>query len=161
MGKIAKLCRLGLFQDSDFARNLEDSKSTSGETLSVFGSHTFVPISWMCRELNFSFTQFNRIRNHLFGSRIEVGWYSRTWFMGSDRCSSWEHESEPYRTGATRLWTNVKFVRHLTQFTNVRNLEEWSMIWIMLILFPQTSNFRIKKLCCMYLKTTKQWSRWS
>ena len=30
----------------------------------------------------------------------------------------------------------------------------------MLILFPQTSNFRIKKLCCMCLKTTKQWSRW-
>ena len=27
-------------------------------------------------------------------------------------------------------------------------------------MFPQTSNFRIKKLCCMCLKTTKQWSRW-
>ena len=34
-------------------------------------------------------------------------------------------------------------------------------IWIMLILFPQTSNLLIKKLCCMCLKTTKQWSRWS
>ena len=41
-------CRLGLFQHSDFAGDLEDSKSTSGaETLCVFGSHTFVPISWM------------------------------------------------------------------------------------------------------------------
>ena len=28
----AKQCRLGLFQDSDFAGDLEDSKSTSGET---------------------------------------------------------------------------------------------------------------------------------
>ena len=44
----AKQCRLGLFQDSDFAGDLEDSKSTSGGTLCVFGSHTFVPISWMC-----------------------------------------------------------------------------------------------------------------
>ena len=47
MGNTAKQCRLGLFQDSDFARYLEDSKSTSGGTLCIFGSQTFVPISWM------------------------------------------------------------------------------------------------------------------
>ena len=46
----SKQCRLGLFQDSDFAGDLEDSKSTSGWTLCVFGSHTFVPISWMCKK---------------------------------------------------------------------------------------------------------------
>ena len=46
----AKQCRLGLFQDSDFAGDLEDSKSTSGGTLCVFGSHTFVPISWRCKK---------------------------------------------------------------------------------------------------------------
>ena len=50
MGNIAKQCRLGLFQDSDFAGDLEDSKSTSGGTLCVFGSHTFVPIRWMCKK---------------------------------------------------------------------------------------------------------------
>ena len=33
MGNTAKQCRLGLFQDSDFAGDLEDSKSTSGGTL--------------------------------------------------------------------------------------------------------------------------------
>ena len=37
----AKQCRLGLFQDSDFAGDLEDSKSTSGGRLYVFGSHLF------------------------------------------------------------------------------------------------------------------------
>ena len=47
VGNTAKQCRLGLFQDSDFAGYLEDSKSTSGGTLCVSGSHTFVPISWM------------------------------------------------------------------------------------------------------------------
>ena len=46
----AEQCRLGLFQDSDFAGDLEDSKSTSGGTLCVFGSHTFVPRSWMCKK---------------------------------------------------------------------------------------------------------------
>ena len=50
MGNTVKQCRLGLFQDSDFARDLEDSKSTSVGTLCVFGSHTFVPTSWMCKK---------------------------------------------------------------------------------------------------------------
>ena len=50
VGNTAKQCRLGLFQDSDFAGDLEVSKSTSGGTLCVFGSHTFVPISWMCKK---------------------------------------------------------------------------------------------------------------
>ena len=39
------------------------------------GSHTFVPISWMCKKQTFSFAQIDRIRNHFFGCRIEVGWY--------------------------------------------------------------------------------------
>ena len=36
VGNNAEHCRLGLFQDSDFAGDLEDSKSTSGGTLCVF-----------------------------------------------------------------------------------------------------------------------------
>ena len=39
MGNTAKQCRLGLFQDSDFAGDLEDSKSSSGRTM-----------SWMCKK---------------------------------------------------------------------------------------------------------------
>ena len=50
VGNTAKQCTLGLFRDSDLAGDLEDSKSTSGGTLCVFGSHTFVPISWMCKK---------------------------------------------------------------------------------------------------------------
>ena len=50
MGNTAKQCRLGLFQDSDFAKDLEDSKSTLGGTLCVFVSHTFVPTTWMCKK---------------------------------------------------------------------------------------------------------------
>ena len=50
VGNTAKQCRFGLFQDSDFAGDLEDSKSTSGGILYIFGSHTFVPISWMCKK---------------------------------------------------------------------------------------------------------------
>ena len=50
VGNTAKQCRLGLFQDSGFAGDLEDSKSTSGGILCIFGSHTFVPMSWMCKK---------------------------------------------------------------------------------------------------------------
>ena len=50
MGNTAKKCRLGLFRESDYAGDLEDSKSTSGGTLCVLGSRTFVPISWMCKK---------------------------------------------------------------------------------------------------------------
>ena len=50
-GKHCQTMQTGrLFQDSDFAGDLEDSKSTSGGTLCIFGSHTFVPISWMCKK---------------------------------------------------------------------------------------------------------------
>ena len=50
VGGTAKQYRLRLFQDSDFAGDLELSKSTSGGTLCIFGSHTFVAISWMCKK---------------------------------------------------------------------------------------------------------------
>ena len=50
VGNTAKPCRLGMFQDIDFAGDLEDSKSTCGGTLCFLRSHTFVPISWMCKK---------------------------------------------------------------------------------------------------------------
>ena len=50
VGNTAKQCRLGLFQESDFAGDLEDLKSTCGGTLCVFGSDIFVPMSWMCKK---------------------------------------------------------------------------------------------------------------
>ena len=56
--------------------------------------------------------------------------------------------------------TNVKIVQHLTPIRNESNFMEWSMIWTMEITFPHTSTLLVWKLCCMCLKTTKQWLRW-
>ena len=50
VGNTAQHCILGLLQDSDDAGDLEDSKSTSGGILCIFGSHTSVPISWLCKK---------------------------------------------------------------------------------------------------------------
>ena len=49
VGNTAQQCKLGSFQDP-FAWDLGDSKSTSGGVLCIFESHTFVPISWMCKK---------------------------------------------------------------------------------------------------------------
>ena len=50
MGNTAKQCRLGLFQDSDFSKLQDLLQCTSGGTLCILGSHTFVPICWMCKK---------------------------------------------------------------------------------------------------------------
>ena len=49
-GNTAKQWQTGTVFKTDFAGDLEDSKSASGGTLCIFRSHTFVPISWMCKK---------------------------------------------------------------------------------------------------------------
>ena len=39
VGNTAKQCRLGLFQDSDLARDLEDSEPTSGDSVHIWKSY--------------------------------------------------------------------------------------------------------------------------
>ena len=50
VGNTAQQCRLGMFQDSDFAGDFEDSNSITGGILCIFGCHTFVPTSWMFKK---------------------------------------------------------------------------------------------------------------
>ena len=98
----AKQCRLGLFQDSDFAGDLEDSKSTSGGTLCIFGSHTSDPISWMCKKqtaVSHSSTESDNIS--FDAGLIEVGRDSRSRFVGSDCFCPWKHDSDSRNTGET------------------------------------------------------------
>ena len=113
--------------------DLEDSKSTSGGTLCVFGSHTFVPISWMCKKQTFSVAQFDRIRNHLFGRWIEIGRYTRTWFTVSDRrSSSRKHISEKSRT--VRLPHEPSCSTSQTSNTKEISWNDWSgQCWFSLL----------------------------
>ena len=138
----AKQCRLGLFQDSDFAGDLEDSKSTSGGTLCIFGSHTFVPISWMCKKqtsVSHSSTESEIISLDaglgLDGLPALDLWGLIVLVLGNtnqnhDRtgrpvvCRDTNHERQQSR-GVINVMDNVDLV------------------------FPQTFNFRIKKLCCV------------
>ena len=125
VGNTAKQCRLGLFQDSDFAGDLEGSKSTSGRTLCVFGSHTFVPISWICKK------------------QIAVSHSSTESEMdGIPALESWdlivivlENTIQTTTERCNPLWTVAKVTGPAS------DLKESSTFWMMLTVFPQTSNF--------------------
>ena len=95
VGNTAKQCRLGLFQDSDFAGDLEDSKSTSSGTLCVFGSHAFVPTSWMCEKqtsVSHSSTE-SEIISLDSGLRLDGIPALDLWDL---KDSPWKHDSEPW-----------------------------------------------------------------
>ena len=104
VGNTAKQCRLGLFQDSDFAGDLEDSKSTSGGTLCVVGSHTFVPISWMCKKqtsVSHSSTESEIIS---LDTGLRLDGFACPGIMGSDCFCLWKYFSCFRWHGATRKW---------------------------------------------------------
>ena len=142
VGNTAKQCRLGLFQDSDFAGDLEDSKSTSGGTLCMFWKSYIYSNKMDVQETNFSFAQFNRIRNHLFGRRIEIGRYTPHLIYGM-----WSSQFfMKTRIRVIKHWRNpctnpLEGSCSTSQTSNSeRNFMKWLMIWIMLILFPQNVN---------------------
>ena len=84
VGNTAEQCRLGLFQDSDFAGDLEDSNSTSGGTLCTFGKSYICSNKLDVQETNCRFAQFNRIWNYLFGHWIDIGWFACSGIIGSN-----------------------------------------------------------------------------
>ena len=55
-------------------------------------------------ETNFSFTQFNRIWNHLVGHWTEIGWFACSGTMGSNCFCSWKYISCFRWTGETWEW---------------------------------------------------------
>ena len=77
----AQQCRLGLFQDSDFAGDIVVSKSTSGGILCIFGSRTFVPRSGMCKKQT-SVLHSYRSWNCFSWCRFTHGRNSRAWSLG-------------------------------------------------------------------------------
>ena len=137
----AKQCRLGLFQDSDFAGDLEDSKSTSGGTLCIFGSASFVPISWMCKKQT-SVSHSSTESEIMFldaGLRLDGIAALDLWdLIVSVLGNTTQTTARPGRLVITDTSLKSRGKTHV-----LNNI-------------PQTSSLRIKKLCCMCLRTTKQ-----
>ena len=114
VGNTAKQCRLGLFQDSHCAGDLEDSKSTSGGTLCIFGSHTFVPITWMCKKQ--TSVSHSSTESEIFS--LDAG------FRMDDVPALDLWDLIVAVLGNTNHSNQVRFVQHLTQFKNERNFME-------------------------------------
>ena len=76
---------------------LSAQKSTSGGTLCVFGSHTFVLRCWMC-EKQTSVSHSSTQSEIIFGRRIEIGRCSRSRFIGSDCLCLWSPTQNHDRT---------------------------------------------------------------
>ena len=123
--------------------------------LCVVGSQTLFPISWMCEEqtsVSHSSTESDIISLDA-GLRLDGFPALDLWdliiaVLGN---TNWN------RIERRDLLMNKREVRstpHTLQ--NGSDLEECSVFWTMLTLFPQTSNLHIRKLCCMCFQTTKQ-----
>ena len=125
------------------------------EHCGFFWSHTFVPRSWMCKKQTCKKqTSVSHSSTESAIICLDVGlrlhgipaldlWVLIVCVLGNN--------SDPRYNGATRCepWQRSRAKQAI---------KEWSTFGIILSL--QTSNFRMKKLCCMCLKTTKQWFRW-
>ena len=153
VGNTAQQCRLGLFQDSDFAGDLEDVKFTSGGTLCVFGSHTLVPMTWMCKKqtsVSHSSTE-SEIISLDAGLRLDGIpaldlWNLIVAVLGNTYQSHKERRD---------LCTNQREVRS-TPHTIQKRKQSHGVINDSEILFPQTCILLVRKLCGISLKTTKQ-----
>ena len=125
VGNTAKQCRL--FHDSDFAGDLEDSKSTSCGTVCVFGSYTFVPISVECVRNKVQFRTVQQIQKSFLWTQ-DWGWTENPHLILGDLIVAVLHGNtyQIIKNGETRA--RIYFVQHLTNFQCERTLMEWLTI---------------------------------
>ena len=161
VGNTAQQCRLGLFQNSDFAWDLEDSKSASGGTLCVFGSHTFVPISWMCKKqtsVPHGFTRWMVVYEWVVSLPLICGiWLLKCYFRRITRNHQprkiLETEADSKKQQETaRACLTPRWKRKVTRMLN--NCRMWATS-------PQTQLLLNVKRSCTFLKLTRQRSRWA
>ena len=154
VGNTAKQCRLGLFQESDFAGDLEDSKSTSGGTLCIFGSHTFVPRSWMCKKQ--TSVSHSSTESEIISLDAELR------LDGIPALELWDlivavlGNTNENHTEQGDLLKNKREVRSPPHTIHKRKKSQRVINDLDNVDLLPTSTLLIRKLCCMCLKTTKQ-----
>ena len=151
LGNTAQQCRLGLFQDSDFAGDFANSTSTSGEILCIFGTYTIVPTNWMCKKqtsVSHSSTEAGIIS--LDGSLRMDGVPALTlWDFGDLSFSfrieknRWTQESH----GETRRQLSSQTCITTSQTSTPTSFPQT------LITFHQIQRILVPALCCMFWKS--------
>ena len=99
---------------------------------------------------SFSFTQFNTIRNHLFGRWIEIRRTSCSRIVGSDCFCFGKHDSDNRENGATCYhWLKSRSQGKINVLNNV------------VCVLPNVQSSHQEAFVVRVWRTTKQWSRWS
>ena len=146
VGNTAKQCRLDCFKTPILQEILKIQNPLLEEHCAFWKSH-ICSNQLDVQETNCCFSQFNRIWNHLFRRKIEIGRCTCAWVVGFD-CFC-RHDTDHRENGAT-CWHWKK-----------SRLKGRSTRWTIMIVFFQTYSLRTKKLCCMCLRTMKLWLKWS
>ena len=138
VGNTGQQCRVGLFQDSDFVGDLEDSKSTAGGILCMLGCYTYVPISLMCK------TQTPVTRSSTESEIISLDASLR--MDGIPALDLWNLVVEVLHYSTNQVQRNQERARgdlqHTKTFSKHTNTQTKTRI-PMLILFPQTWNLLV------------------
>ena len=151
VGKTAQQCRVGLSQDSDFAGDLEDSKSTSGGILCIFGRRTFVPISWVCK-LQSSVSHFSTESEVISldaGFRMDGIPALTLWDLVIEVFHSVQNKSEE-SYGETRQQLSSQTCITPSQSSTPMSFQRT------LITFHPIQRILIPVLCCMSLRTMRR-----
>ena len=163
MGNTAQQCWLGLFQDCDFAGDLEDSKSTSGGLLCIFGSHTFVPMSRMCKKQTSVSRSSTEAEVVSLDASSRMNGIPSSWSLGFGYCSisvftePTNNTKDQVRSNSSRDTTWNKHTQIQTKVPihhdnlKLRNIDNVSSK-------AKSSQFG----AMLYiLKTAKKWLKWS
>ena len=111
--------------------------------------HTFVPISWVCKKQ----TAVSRSSKESEIISLDTG-------QRLDGYLLWNYGISLFLSLEASLKFQIEQGDLLMMFTNITNLTRKSLLCRTLILFPQMSNPRVKKLYCMCLRTMRLWSKW-
>ena len=151
------------FRTLTLQETLTIPKSTSGWTLCVFGSHTFVPISWMCTKQ--TAVSHSSTESEILFLLVQVyEWIEfqllifGIWLLHSSsnqlKKSKGRVQGDLLRDTSSSKHTNCQTKLRLQFSTTILN-------YATSIMFPQTWGLLNLLRCCTFLKIMKRWSRWS
>ena len=144
MGNTAKQCRHGLFQDSDFAGDLEDSEINIRWTLVHIRKSHVCANKLDVQATDFSYTQFNRSWNCFSRCRFTHGWNSSFLIFGilslkvfhSFR-TQFNNTKDQVRGNSSRNTTSNEHTQNQTKVPTQHD----NLFWVMLIMSRRTRSF--------------------
>ena len=155
VGNTAQQCRLGFFQDSDLAGDLEDPKINIRWTLVHFRKSNISANKLDVQETDPGLTQFSRSRAYLSWCRFTHGWNTSSWSFGY--CyRSFSFFTKPIKENQRSSTRKLVAWHHIKRApkTELQTQPSTTILnWVVLIMFRRTRSLT-------FLRTMKPWLRW-